>query len=58
MIITVIILVKYWLQISADFLYSFFYILEGHTFHIYILIFNNDIPIVTNALYLLPIFCQ
>ena len=32
------------------------YILEGQNFHI--LISNNDLTVVTNALYLLPMFCQ
>ena len=51
-----IILVKYWLPITANFLSMHFYILEGHNFHI--LISTNDLSIITNALYLLPMFCQ
>ena len=49
-------LVKYWLQIPANLLPMHLYILEGHNFHI--LISTNDLPIVTNALYLLPLFGQ
>ena len=49
-------MVKYWLPITANLLTMPVYILEGQNFHI--LISNNDLTVVTNALYLLPMFCQ
>ena len=45
---------KILLPITADLLLIDLYILEGHNFHI--LISTNELPIVTDALYLLPMF--
>ena len=49
-------MVKYWLPITANLLSMHLYILTGHNFHI--LTSTNDLPIVTNELYLLPMFWQ
>ena len=49
-------MVKYWLPITANLLSMHLYILTSHNFHI--LTSTNDLPIVTNELYLLPMFWQ
>ena len=49
-------MVKYWLPIPANLLSMHLYILTGHNFHI--LTSTNDLPIVTNELYLLPMVWQ
>ena len=49
-------MVKYWLPITANLLPMHLNILAGHNFQI--LLSTNDLPIVTNALFLLPMFCH
>ena len=48
-------LLKYWLPVTAS-LYLCIYIFWK--VRVSILISTNDLPIVANALYLLPMFCQ